>query len=109
MIPYTSRILDNKFPENVEILRGKDDLVGEFKRVCEEKDISVAHTKSISQQYDNVQATVSDMESYQIKLQSRIDNITSELVVSCESADKIKTYWTRTSILKFHLENMHNN
>ena len=34
-------------------------------------------------QYENAQATVSNMGYDQIKLQSRIDDLTSELVVSC--------------------------
>ena len=50
-------------------------------------DIAVAHTKNPNRQYENVQATVSDMESDQIKLQSRINDLTSDLVVSCESAN----------------------
>ena len=35
VISENSRILDNKYPENVEILRGKDDLEGELKHVYE--------------------------------------------------------------------------
>ena len=35
VIPVKSRIIDNKCPENVEILRGKDDLEGELKPVSE--------------------------------------------------------------------------
>ena len=77
-----------------------------MKRVCEEKDISGEHTKNINKQYENEQTTVSDMESYQIKLQIPIDNVTNDLVVSRESANKIKTNWTTTRIVKFHLENM---
>ena len=77
-----------------------------MKRVCEEKDISVAHTKNINQQYENSQAIVSDMESDHIKLQIFIDDLTSELVVSIEIANKIKTNRTKTSIFKFHLDNI---
>ena len=68
MISENSRILDNKFPENVEIVRRKYDLEGELKCVRAEKNIAVAHTKNINGQYENAQATVSDMESDQIKL-----------------------------------------
>ena len=106
VISENSRIIDNKCPENVEILRGKDELEGELKRVSEEKDIAVAHTKNLNLQYENAQATVTDVESDQIKLHSPIDDLTSDLFVSRESANKIKTNWTTTSIVKFHLENM---
>ena len=82
MISGNIRILDNECPDNVEILSGKYDLEGELKRVCEEKIIEVVHTMNLSRQYENAQATVSEMESYQIKLQSRIDDITSDFVVS---------------------------
>ena len=73
-----------------------------MKHVCEEKDIAVAHTNNINFQYNNAQATVSDMESDQIKLHSPIDDITSDLVVSRESSNKIKTNWATTFIVKFH-------
>ena len=55
---------------------------GELKPVREENYIAVAHTNNINQQYENAQATVSDMGSVQIKPQSHIDDITSDLVVS---------------------------
>ena len=42
------RILDNKCPENIEILRGKDKLEGKLKGVREEKDISAAHTRNLN-------------------------------------------------------------
>ena len=71
--------------------------------------ISVAHINNLNQQYENAQETVSDMEYYQITLQSRIYDLTSDLVVSRKSVNKIKTNWTTTSILKVHLENMYNN
>ena len=48
MISENSRIHDNKCPENVKILRGKDDLEGELKRVLEKKDIAVAHTNNLN-------------------------------------------------------------
>ena len=48
MISGKTRILDNKCPENVEILRGKHELEGELKRIREEKDIAVAHTKNLN-------------------------------------------------------------
>ena len=54
---------------------------GELNRVCEIKYISVVHTNILIRQYENAQATVSDMEYYQIKIQSRIDDLTSDLVV----------------------------
>ena len=107
MISENSSILDNKYPGNVEILRGKYELEGELKRVCEEKDIAVAYIKNLNRQYENAQATLLDMESDQIKLQSRIDDITIELVVSCESANEIKTNCTTTIIVKFHLDHMY--
>ena len=88
-------------------MRGKYYLKGELKRVCEEKDIAGAHTKNINRQYDNAQAKVSDMESDRSKLQNCIDDLTSDLIVSRESANKIKTNWTTTGIFKFHLENMY--
>ena len=81
MISENSRILDNKFPENVEIVRRKYDLEGELKCVRAEKNIEVAHTKNINGKYENAQATVSDMESDQIKIQSCIYYLTSDLVV----------------------------
>ena len=84
----------------------KYELEGELKSVCEEKYIAVAPTKNLNRQYENVQAIVSEMESDQIKQKSRVDDITNDLVVSRENANKIKTNWTRTSIFKFHLENM---
>ena len=80
-----------------------------MKGVCEEKEIAVAHTNNINQQFKNKQATVSDMEYYQIKIQSRIDDLTSDLFVSCKSANEIKTNWTTKSVLKFHLDNIFNN
>ena len=91
----------------MEILSGKYDLEGELKRVCEEKIIEVVHTMNLSRQYENAQATVSEMESYQIKLQSRIDDITSDFVVSRESDNKITTNWTTTSTVKFYMEIMY--
>ena len=104
MISENSRIVDSKCTHNVEILRGKDELKGALNPVCEEKDVAVAHKNNINQRYDNLKATVSDIESVHIKLQSRIDDITSDLVVSRESAYKIKTNWTTISIVNFHLE-----
>ena len=47
MISEKSRILDNKCPENVEILRGEDGLKGELKLVREERDVAVAHTNNL--------------------------------------------------------------
>ena len=47
------------------------------------------------------------MEYDQIKLHSYIDYLTIDLVVYRESDNEIKTNWTTTSIVKFHLENMH--
>ena len=91
----------------IQKYRGKKyELEGELKRVCEENDISGAHNKNINRQYKNAQETLSDKEYYQIIIQSSIDDITSDLFVSCESANEIKTDWTKTSIVKFHLENM---
>ena len=106
MILENRRIIDNKCPENVEILRKQYYLEGEFKHVHEEKDIAGANTNNINIQYENAQATVSDTESDQIKLQSCIDDLTSDLVVTRESTNKIKENWTTTSIVKFHMENM---
>ena len=63
-------------------MRGKDKLEGELKPFREENDIAVAHTKNINQQYENAQATVSDIVSDQIKTQIRIDHLTSYLVIS---------------------------
>ena len=54
-----------------------------------------------------MQATVSDMEYDKNKLQSHIDDFTSDLVLSRESASKIKTNWTTISIVKFHLDNVY--
>ena len=68
MISENIRILDNKYPDNVEILRGKDELEGELKRVREEKDVTVAYTNNINRQYENARATESDMEYDRIKL-----------------------------------------
>ena len=73
-----------------------------MKRILEEKYIEVAHTNNPNQQYENAQATVSGMESDQIKLQSRIDDLTIDLVVSRESANAIKKKWTTTSIVKLN-------
>ena len=87
VIPENIRIIDNKFPNNVEISREKDEHKVKLKRVCEEEEIAVAHTKNINRQYDNAQATVSYMEYYQIILQSRIDDLFSDLVVFHESAN----------------------
>ena len=42
------------------------------------------------------------MKSDMIKLQSIIDDRTSDLVVSGESDIKIKTNWTMKRIVKFH-------
>ena len=106
VISENIRIIDNKCLENVDILRVKYELKGELKRVREERDVAVAHTKNLNRQYKNSQVTVSDTESYQIKLQSLIDDLTSDLVVSRESANKIKTNWTTTSIVKIYLDNM---
>ena len=78
-----------------------------MKRVCEENYIAVAHTKNLNRQYENAQATVSDMSYDQIKLQSHIDDLTSDLAVSHESANEIKTNCTTTSIFKFRWENMY--
>ena len=107
MISETSRILDNIHPKNLEIWKEKDDLEGELKCVRKEKYIVVVHTKNTNRQYENAQARVSEMESDQIKLQGRIDDLTSDLVISRESANKIKKNWTKTSIFKRNLENMH--
>ena len=60
----------------------KDKLEGELNPVCEEKDIAVAHTKNPNQQYENTQATVSNMGSDQIKPYIRIYDLTSDLVLS---------------------------
>ena len=87
----------------------KYDLGGELKCVREEKDIEVEHTKNINRKYENAQATVADIEYDQIELQSHIDYLTSDLVVSCKSANEIKKNWTRTSIVKLNLENMYSN
>ena len=46
------------------------------------------------------------MESDQIKLKSRIDHLTSDLVIYRESANKTKKNWTTTSIVRYHLDNM---
>ena len=43
------------------------------------------------------------------KLNSRIDDLTSDLVVSRESVNKIKTNWTTTRIVKFHLDHIYIN
>ena len=48
VISENRMILDNKCPENLEILRGKVDLGGELKRFCEEKYIAVSHTKNLN-------------------------------------------------------------
>ena len=78
-----------------------------MKRVREEKDIAVAHTKNINRQYENSQETVPDMKYYQIKLQSCIDYLTSDLVVYSESANEIKKNWTKTSVVKLYLEKIY--
>ena len=49
------------------------------------------------------------MESDQIKLQSLIDYLTSGLVLSHESTNKIKTNWATTRIVRFHLYSMQKN
>ena len=49
------------------------------------------------------------MESDQIQLQICINDITSDLVISSESANETKTNWTKIRIDKFHLENIYNN
>ena len=49
-----------------------------------------------------MQATVSDMEYDHIKLQSHIDDITIDLVVYCESDNKINKNCNTTSIVKSH-------
>ena len=46
------------------------------------------------------------MESYHIKLHIPIGDLTSDLVVYRESANKIKTNWTTASIFRLYLENM---
>ena len=46
------------------------------------------------------------MEYNQIKLQSCIEYLTSDLVVYCESVNNINTNWTTISIVKFHLDHM---
>ena len=89
-------------------MRVTDDLEGEFKHVREEQDIAVAHTKNINRQHKNAQVTVSDMESYQIKLQSHIYDLTDDLALSPESVNKMKTNWNMTIIVKFHLDHMYN-
>ena len=48
MISENSRIFDNKCPDSVDILRGKDEPEGEFKRVHKEEDIAVAYTKNLN-------------------------------------------------------------
>ena len=68
MISENIIIIDNEFPDNVEILRKQYDQEGELKHVHEEKDIAVAHTMNLNKQYDNAQAKVSGMEYDQIKL-----------------------------------------
>ena len=78
-----------------------------MKRVCEEKDVAVAHTNNLNQKYENVQATVSYMKYDQIKLQNLIDDLTSDLFVSREISNKINKNWTTISIVKFHLDNMY--
>ena len=78
-----------------------------MKCVREEKDIEVEHTKNINRKYENAQATVADIEYDQIELQSHIDYLTSDLVVSCESANEIKARWTMKKIVKFHLYNLY--
>ena len=46
MILENIRILDNKCPENVDILKEKYDLECGLKHVCEENDVAVAYTKN---------------------------------------------------------------
>ena len=72
MILENSRILENKFPDNVDILRGEIEIERKLKHVCEEKDIASAHTKNINWQYNNIEETVSHKEYDQIKLQIHI-------------------------------------
>ena len=73
-----------------------------MKRISEEKDVAIAHINNLNRQYENAQETVPDMEYDQIKLHSCIDDITSDLVLSHGSANKIKTNWTTTRIVKLH-------
>ena len=82
MISENSRIIDNKCPENVEFLRGKDEQEGELNHVSEERYIAVAHTKNLNSHYDNALATVSDMEYHKIKLDIHIHDLSSDLFVS---------------------------
>ena len=68
-------------PQECIILSGKDDLEVEFERFFKGKYIAIAHTNNINRQYENAHETVSDTESDQLKLQSRINDLTSDLVV----------------------------
>ena len=106
VISENIRIINNKCPQNVEILRGKDELEIELKRVRGGNIIAVAYAKNRTGQYENMQSKVSDMESDQNKLQICIDYLTSDLVLSCESANRISTNLTKKSIIKFQLMNM---
>ena len=106
MISENIRIINNKCPQNVEILRGKDELEIELKRVRGGNIIAVAYANNLTGQYENMQSKVSDMESDQNKLQIFIDYLTSDLFLSCESANRISTHLTKKSIIKFHLMNM---
>ena len=47
ILGYSSNI-DNKCPNNLETVRGEDELEGELKSVREEKVIAAAHTNNIS-------------------------------------------------------------
>ena len=79
-------------------MKEKYGLEGELKRISEEKDVAIAHINNLNRQYENAQETVSDMGYDHIKLQSCIYDLTSDLVVSSESANEIKTNWNTTSI-----------
>ena len=48
VISENSRIIDNKFPDNVEILRGEYDMEGKLKYFCHENYIALAHTKNMN-------------------------------------------------------------
>ena len=80
---------------------------GELKRVREENETTLAHTKNLNWQYENSQATVSYMEYYQIKPLSGIYDLTSDLVVSRKSDNEIKTNWATTRIVTLHLDHMY--
>ena len=48
VISENSRIIDNKFPDNVEILRGEYDMEGKLKYFRHENYIALAHTKNMN-------------------------------------------------------------